>query len=126
MIEKQDHNSFMCNFHIDSLFTNVPLEETIEIVIKNVLGRKRKINGLRKSDFRDLLKLVTMGTVFYFNGNYYKQLESVTMGSPLGLALANASLCHHERKWLRECPVAYVPIFYKRYRNCSNLMRAQK
>ena len=56
MIDKQDHNSFMCSFDIDSLFTNVPLEETIEIVIKNVFGRKRKINGLSKSDFRDLLK----------------------------------------------------------------------
>ena len=32
MIDKQDHNSFICSFAIDSLFTNV--EETIEIVIK--------------------------------------------------------------------------------------------
>ena len=115
MIDKQDHNSFMCSFDIDSLFTNVPLEETIEIVIKNVFGRKRKINGLSKSDFRDLLKLTTMSTVFYFNGNYYKQLDGVAMGSPLGPALANAFLCHHESKWLRECPVAYAPIFYKHY-----------
>ena len=37
------------------------------------------------------------------------------MGSPLGLALANAFLYHHERKCLRECPVSYAPIFYKRY-----------
>ena len=65
MIDKQDHNSFMCSFGIDSLFTNVPLEETIEIVIKNVFGRKRKINGLSKSDFRDLLKLTTMGSFLF-------------------------------------------------------------
>ena len=115
MIDKQDHNSFRCSFDIDSLFTNVPLEETKEIVIKNVFGRKRKINGLSKSDFRDLLKLATMGTVFYFNGNYYKQLDGLAMGSPLGPALANAFLCYHGRKWLRECPVTYAPIFYKRY-----------
>ena len=56
-----------------------------------------------------------MGTVFYFNGNYYKQSDGVTMGSPLGPALANAFSCHHERNWLRECPVAYAPNFYKRY-----------
>ena len=56
-----------------------------------------------------------MGTVFCFNGNYYKQLDGVAMGSPLGLALANAFLCHHESKQLRECPVAYAPIFHKRY-----------
>ena len=41
----------MCSFDTDSLFTNVPLEETIEIVIKSIFGRKRKINGLSKSDF---------------------------------------------------------------------------
>ena len=103
----------MCSFDIDSLFTYVPLEEKTEI--KNVFGRKRKINGLSKSDFRDLLKLTTMGTVFYFNSNYYKQLDSVAMGSPLGPALANAVLYHHEKKQLRECPFSYAPIFYKHY-----------
>ena len=56
-----------------------------------------------------------MGTVICFNGNYHKQLNGVSMGSPLGPALANAFLCHHERKCLSECPVAYAPIFYKRY-----------
>ena len=40
---------------------------------------------------------------------------SVAMGSPLGPALAHVFLCYHERKWLSECPVAYAPIFYKRY-----------
>ena len=49
----------------------------------------RKINGLSKNDFQDLLKLTTMGALFYFVGNYYKELDSVTMGSPLGPALAN-------------------------------------
>ena len=115
MIDKQDHNSFKCSFDIDSLFTNVPLEVTIETVIKKVFGRKRKINGLRKSDFRDLLKLTTMGTVFYFNGNYYKQLDSVVMEYPLGPALANVFLCHPERKRLSKCPGAYSPSFYKGY-----------
>ena len=37
------------------------------------------------------------------------------MGSPLEPVLANAFLCYHESKWLRECPVASVPIFNKPY-----------
>ena len=89
MSNKQDHNFFMYSFEIDSLFMNVSLEETKEIVIKNVFVRKRKINGLGKSDIRDLLNLTTMGTVFYFNGNYYKQLDSVVMGS----LLAPTTIC---------------------------------
>ena len=67
-------------------------------MIKNAFGRKRKFNGLSKSDLRDLFKLTTMGAVFYFKGNYYKRLDGVAMGFPLGPALANAFLCHHEKK----------------------------
>ena len=117
MVDKQDHNSFVCSFDIDFLFTNVPLEEAIKIVIKNVFGRKRKINGLSKSDFQDLLKLTIMDAVFYFNDNYYKHLNNVAMGFPLGPALTNAFLCYHQRKWLGECRVGYTPMFYKRYVN---------
>ena len=95
MVDKQDHNSIMCRLDVDSLFTNVPLEETTEIVIKNIFGRKRKTNGLSKSDFQNLLKLTTMGTVFFFKGSYYKELDNVSMGSPLGKALTNIFLCHH-------------------------------
>ena len=37
------------------------------------------------------------------------------MGSPLGLSLANTFLCHHEKKWLNDCPKKFKPEFYKRY-----------
>ena len=67
MIHKHDHNSFMCSFDIDSLFTNVPLEEAIGIVMKSLFGRKRKLNDLNKNDFQELLKLTTMAAFFYFN-----------------------------------------------------------
>ena len=66
MIHKHDHNSFMCSFDIDSLFTNVPLEEAIGIVMKSLFGRKRKLNDLNKNDFQELLKLTTMAAFFYF------------------------------------------------------------
>ena len=37
------------------------------------------------------------------------------MGNPLGPTLANSFLCFYEKKWLRECPKSYRPIYYKRY-----------
>ena len=37
------------------------------------------------------------------------------MGNPLGPTLANAFLCHHEIKWLDNCPSDFKPIFYRRY-----------
>ena len=53
--------------------------------------------------------------MFIFNGNYYKQVDGVAMGSPLGPTLANIFMCHHEKIWLDECPVEFKPLYYRRY-----------
>ena len=37
------------------------------------------------------------------------------MVKPLGPSLANAFLCHHETKWLNDCPKKFKSVFYKRY-----------
>ena len=50
-----------------------------------------------------------------FNSKYYKQLDSVAMESPLGLALANIFICSFESKWLRDCPNDLRPMFFRCY-----------
>ena len=115
MLDGKDHRLIMASLDVESLFTNIPLDETIEIVTKKVFARKRKVDGLSRTDFRRLLKLSTKGTVFYFSGHYYRQKDGVAMGSPLGPVLANAFLCHYETNWLEECPLSFVPVFYARY-----------
>ena len=105
----------MASLDVESLFTNIPLDETIDIVTTKVFGKKRKLNGISKGDFKRLLEISTKGTVFYFNGLYYRQKDGVAMGSPLGPALANAFLAHHETVWLEECPLAFAPVFFARY-----------
>ena len=37
------------------------------------------------------------------------------MGSPLGPALANMFLCHHEVNWLSRYPSSITPLLYHRY-----------
>ena len=86
----------MASLDVESLFTNIPLGETIDILTEKVFGKKYKVNGISKRDFKRLLEMSTKGTVFYFNGQYYRQKDGVAMGSPLGPALANAFLAHHE------------------------------
>jgi len=105
----------MASLDVESLFTNIPLDETIDIVTTKVFGKKRKVKDISRSDFKRLLEISTKGTVFYFNGNYYRQKDGVAMGSPLGPALANAFLAHHETVWLEECPLSFAPIFFARY-----------
>ena len=46
---------------------------------------------------------------------FYTQIDGVSMGSPLGLSLSNAFFCHHEAKWLNDCPNIFKGVFYKRY-----------
>ncbi len=115
MLDGKDHRLVMASLDVESLFTNIPLDETIEIVTNKVFEKKNQVNGLYRTDFKKLLTLSTKGTVFLFNGHYYRQKDGVAMGSPLGPALANAFLCHHEPTWLDECPLSFSPIFFARY-----------
>ena len=59
--------------------------------------------------------MCTAGTVFYYNGKYYRQIDGVAMGSPLGPDMANSFLSHHEIDWLDECPLSFAPLFFARY-----------
>ena len=115
MLDSKNHHFVMASLDVESLFTNIPLTETIEIVCEKVFDGKETVNGISKVDFRKLLIQSTKGTVFYFNGRYYRQKDGVAMGSPLGPALANAFLCHHEGRWLEDCPLSFAPVFYARY-----------
>ena len=46
-----------------------------------------------------------------------QQVDGVSMGSPLGPALANIFMCSFESKGLRDCPNDFKPVFYRRYIN---------
>ena len=115
-VRKQDVNLFMTSFDVDSLFTNIPLNETIEICVGKLFPRDNmKVSGLGKKEFRSLLELATKESLFLFNKEYYSQIDGVSMGSPLGPTLANIFLCHYEEQWLNSCPTQFKPTYFKRY-----------
>ena len=91
------------------------MEETINICVDQLFLNNDKVNDLSKTEIHRLHSLVTAESYFIFDGEYYKQLDGVAMGSPLGPTLANAFLCYHEKKWLDNCPIAYKPLYYRRY-----------
>ena len=49
----------MASFDIDSLFINLPLDETIEIRVKKIFGRKKTFKGMSKIEFKTLLEFAT-------------------------------------------------------------------
>ena len=47
-VRNQNPDLFMASFDVDSLFTNIPLDETIDICITKLFGRKHKFNKFKK------------------------------------------------------------------------------
>ena len=93
----QQHDLFMGSLDIDSLFTNIPLEETIEICTNELFKESETIEGLSKTEFKERLSLATKDSHFIFDGTLYKQIDGVAMGPPLGPTLANTCLVYHEK-----------------------------
>ena len=111
-----DEESFIVSLDIASLYTNVPINETKDILTTLIYENENEsFRGMPKKDFRKFLELAMEDTYFIFNGSYYKQIDGLAMGSPLSGTLANIFLCHQERKWLNECPMDFKPTYYKRY-----------
>ena len=121
-VREQNPEFWMCSFDIDSLFTNLPLDETIELCVKKTFNRKKKFKGLTRVEFKKLLEFATKDALILFNGKYYEQTDGVAMGSPLGPTLANVFLCHWEEIWLNKCPEKFKPAYYKRYMDDTFLL----
>ena len=114
-IVHQDGKLFMGSHDVDSLFTNIPPKETINICTNLLYNNFDVIEGINKSEFENLVSLATQELCFMFNDIPYKQKDSVVMGLPLGPTMTNVFLSFYEMKWLEQCPNEFKPVFYRRY-----------
>ena len=88
----------MCSFDIKSLFTNVPIEETIDICTQQLYHSDIERPSLSEKSFQKLLRMVTTGVEFSFDNIMFRQIDGVAMGSPLGPVLANIFVGFHEQR----------------------------
>ena len=72
-------------------------------------------SGMARNQFKKLLVLCVTDNHFIFNKEHFMQYEGFAMGSPLSATMANLFLCHHETKWLDDCPESFRPLVYRRY-----------
>ena len=107
------NSCFMVSFDVESLFTNIPLDETIKLAVNLILKVNKKV-GIGEKDLTKLFEFATKQTHFSFNDVMYDQIDGVAMGSPLGPVLANLFMGSHESKWLRDEKASEV-LFYRRY-----------
>ncbi|CAH8597522.1 unnamed protein product [Schistosoma rodhaini] len=115
-ISKVEHMNLsgkrMISLDVASLFTNVPLTETIDFVCQQL--HEKQINvGIPGVSLKELLLKCTMNVHFVFNNTYYRQIDGIAMGSPLGPILADFFLAKLENGPLKE--VINKLDFYCRY-----------
>ena len=103
-IVDQQPDFFMCSLDVDSLFTNITVEETIEIYTSELFKESETVEGLSKSECKENLSLATKDSHFIFDGTLSKQTDGVAMGSPLSPTLTNVFLVYHEKKMTRTLP----------------------
>ena len=105
-------NGIMCSLDVCSLFTNVPLDETIQICLDKLYSLSDPPT-LPRAVLHKLLEFATKRSHFLFDGQYYDQIDGVAMGSPLGPVLANIFMCHFEERWVMNGKVR--PSLWYRY-----------
>ena len=110
--EQTIDDTFMCSFDVVSLFTNIPLEEALEICL-DTLYRDPEISKptIPEKILKKLLVKTTTEVEFSFDGTMYRQIDGVAMGSPLGPVLANIFMGFCEAK----IPADRWPLFYNRF-----------
>ena len=90
--------SFICSFDISSLFTNVPLSDTIKICADALYRSEHKSPPFPEEVFIELMETATRSVEFSFDNEMYQQKDGVAMGNPLGPALANIFVGFHEER----------------------------
>ena len=86
----------MVSFDVVTLFTNVSLNKTIDIILRKVYEENVISTNIKKHHMKELLLLCTHGVPFTFNGETYMQKDGVMMGSPLGAQFANVFMTELE------------------------------
>ena len=71
-------NKYIIPYDVTSLFTNIPLEETIHLTIDILFEAKPDLNISRK-DLHKRFQFATSQTNFLFKGSMYDQVDGVAM-----------------------------------------------
>jgi hypothetical protein len=106
---------YLASLDVESLFTNVPVRETINIILRNVYENPDlRPPMIPRIIMDELLSICTTQCPFREpSGSLYVQCDGVSMGSPLGPTFASYYMCELENLAFRTIPVK--PVVYCRY-----------
>ena len=103
----------IASLDVESLFTNVPVDETIDIIMDRVYRGDMPQLDIPEDVLRAMLVTCTKEAPFLSHrGELFRQVDGVAMGSPLGVLFANMYMAHVEEKTFNDNP---PPGIYARY-----------
>ena len=86
----------MCSFNICSLFTCVPILETIDICADMLYQTYLTPPDIPEVVFLELMKFPTTSVEFSFDNIMCRQVDGISMGSALGPTMAGIFVGFHE------------------------------
>ena len=96
----------MISFDVESLFTNVPIEETVQAAFHRLNNDPSLPDrtALTPTQIADLLNFVLRSTYFKYNGALYEQQDGAPMGSPISAVIADLYMEAFEEQTLATAP----------------------
>ena len=111
---------------VASLFTNVPLKKTVDIILKRICTGKEITATLTKRTLRKLILDTCQKTPFSFNGKMYEQTNVVSMGGSLGAVLDNIIMTECEKVIINQLTENNIVKFYITYVDDTLLVLRKK
>jgi len=107
-------NKIPISMDIVSMYTNIPIAEAIKISTQYLQRHKPNLFGLSIDNIKSLLDFILNNNVFEFNGNFYKQIRGLAMGSRIAPTLAILTLDYIEHQTIY-ADTRFNSLFYRRY-----------
>ena len=104
-------NEEYVSYDVDSLFTNIPLKETIDYIIHKIYNEKFLQPISKALILKRLLYKLTTDCTFQFNQLFYKQIYGCAMSGPLSVILADIHMLRTENEVVKPMKSP----FYKRF-----------
>ena len=116
------HQSYLVSYDVVSLFTNIPVQETINVIMNKlyprtpgVLRSDMNYMGINSRTMRKALKWCLCNQTFTFDGSLYKQVDGCAMGSPLAPHMADIFMNHVLERKINNRRDSYFDVEFRRF-----------
>ena len=103
----------MVSINFKTLFTNVPLNCTIDMISKRIHEKKKTVTSKAKTEMIEMLMLCTKNVHFTFKCRTYVQTDGEAMDLPLGPVIADIFMIELKKSLLPN--LAKYITFWERY-----------